>query len=238
MPTSVASAPPSISDPNELVGDGAGMSRTFGGLVGGSVGVAAMAGLTMLTRRSSITPVRIGGAVAGLAAIGGGAFLGQKLMGTVTRETRAEAQRSSAAKEHDLQVEIRTLQARGRGDLTSDDEARLKELRADRISTYEARPGPNWFGKFALPIAFGAGLAVLGAVTGGKLAPDDGKGLNAMFAGIGGGAAGLLLGGWSGVELGAILTKGPHEASLPDEARQRVDQIDREIDSLLGPAPA
>jgi hypothetical protein len=222
------------ADPNELVGSGDASARWMGGLVGAGVGVGAAAGLTKLTSSSSLAPVRIAGVVGALGAVGGGAFLGQRLLGSATRETQAESTRAQQAKQHDLQLEIRTLQAEASGSLTKDERARVDELRGERTDLAESRPGPNALGKYVIPAVLGLGLMAGAATIAGRLTPDDGKGINAMFNAMMAGGFGGAFGAWAGLEAGEILTSGPHLSELPKETTARIAAIDSELDGLLG----
>lgn len=233
-----ASTPAAATDasaPDELVGSGDTSARWFGGAVGLGLGVGAFAGITSLAARGP-QAARIAGGIAGLAALGGLPFLGQKLMGHATRSTQAEVTREATAKRDDVAIEIRTLQAKQRGDLTAEDEAKVKELRATRQELAQGRPEQGWVGKYALPLGLAAAIGVGAAVGAYKLTPDDGKGINSMFNGMFGAIGGAAAGGWAGSEIGAIVASGPHMTELPVDTKDRIAAIDRELDGLLGPA--
>jgi hypothetical protein len=224
------------SAPGDLVGRGDTSTRVLGGILGGGAGVGAMVGISAMTSRSSVAPVRIAGGIAGLAAIGGGAFLGQRLAGNATRSTDAEAARELASKQTDLRIQSRVLQAKADGGMSQKQENHIDGLRRERSKLQQSKPEANFFGKFALPVALGLGVAVGAGMLAGKLTHSDGKGINVMFNSLGAGMAGLGGGAWLGYETGKILTAGPHVDELPAEAAARIAAIDAELDTILGAA--
>jgi hypothetical protein len=229
-------APSPSPDPNELVGKGSTSARWLGGIAGTAVGVGASLGVAALAGRVPLAPVRYMGAALTIAAPFAGGYLGQRAMGQLTRETRAEADRAKIARREDLQLQIRTLQAESAGQLDAKQKSRVDTLRKDRIKLVESRPEANFVGKAVLPAVLGIGLMVGSGAIAGKLTPDDGKGITAMFNAMFAGGAGGVAGVWAGVEAGRILTKGPHLAQLPIDTKERIAAIDRELDALLAAA--
>lgn len=232
MPATTAGA--GAAAPNDLVGGGDPSARLFGAIGGAVVGGGAAFGILKLTENSPFLPVRIGGLVGTLGAVGGGAFLGQRMLGQATRSTAAEVQRAEAAKQMDLQIEIRTMQAKAAGNLTEAQEKDVEKLRGERIKLAESKPDVNAFAKWGLPIVIGAGLAIAAGTVAGKLTPDDGKGINAMFNSMFAGGAGAGMGAWAGHEASKVFFSGDHHEQVPAAAQARIDEIDAKLGELLG----
>jgi hypothetical protein len=239
MPTRIASPSadtPTIGDPNELVGKGDTSARWLGGITGAALGTAVAAGLLAIGSKSPLPVVRGHALAGGLGAIAGGAFLGQKLLGDATRQTRAEVARTHESRQADLDIEFRIKQADLRGGLTRTQRDEASRLRDERQRLAEARPQANAIGKFVLPIVLGAGLMVAAGATAGKLTPDDGKGINAMFNAMMAGGVGGGFGVWAGVETGRAFLAGDRVADLSPDSKARIAEIDRRLDALLTPA--
>lgn len=224
--------------PADLVGLGDPSARVFGGLAGGAVGVGAAFGIATLTGKSSLRPVQIVGGVAALAAVGAGAWGGQKLLGTATRSTQAEVTRAAQAKQQDATIEYRATTAEFHGRLDKEQRATVDKLRKERIELAEARPETNVWGTWVVPIAAGVATAAVAGVLAAKFSPDDGKGITAMFNTMMAVPAGLAGGAWAGTEIGSIFLNGPHLDDVPTDAQQRIRAIDAQLDELLGAEPS
>lgn len=222
---------------HEFVGKGSGFARFVGGTTGAAVGIGATIGLVGLASRSNAMPVRIGALVAGLGSIGGGAFLGQKLLGNATRQTAAEHSREASANREDLAIGYRIDVAEVSGvDRKKISEAR--KLQGERSLLAKAGPDQGFLGEWALPIAATLGAAVAVGMLAYKLSPDDGKGItagfNGMFGMMGGGAAGLGI----GIVAGDALLPGTRLAEVPAADAARISEIDARLDALIGPDAA
>ncbi len=229
-----ATAAKAGSDPNELVGSGKTHARWLGGLVGGGLGIGAAMGISKLTAGSSAMPIKVIGGLASAAAIGGGAFGGQYLLGQATRSTRAEADRALRAQQQDLGIEVRVLQAKAGGQLSRDDEQQVTELRSERRGLVASAREGNALGKWVMPLLGAAAVGTAAAMVAYKMSPDDGKGLTALFNGMFGAGGGAVAGGWAGFTAGEILTRGEPQATIPADAQARIDAIDAELDAILG----
>ena len=222
------------ADPNELVGKGETQARWLGGLAGFGAGVGVATGISALTSRTNVTPLKVIGGIASAAAIGGGAFGGQYLLGQATRSTRAEADRALRAEQQDLGIQARVLQAKAGGALSSKDEQHVTELRRERQSLVKSEREPNFVGKYVVPAVATAAVGAAAAVIAYKVSPDDGKGITALFNGMMAGGFGAAGGLWAGTTLGDILTRSEPTATIPADAQARIDAIDTELDELLG----
>ncbi len=219
---------------HDLVGKGSGFARVVGGATGAGLGIGAMVGITALTSRSGAVPVRIAGAVAGLGAIGGGAFLGQRLLGNATRQTAPEHAREASAKREDLAIKYRIDVAEASGvDRKKISEAR--KLQGERSELAKAGPDQGFLAKWALPIGVGLAAAAGTAMVAYKLSPDDGKGITAMFNAMGG----MIGGGAAGLGIGAVagdaLFPGTRHDEVPAADAARISEIDAKLDELVGP---
>ncbi len=208
-------------------------SRTAGTITGGIVGAGVATGVHMFTRRSNLAPVRIAGAAASVAAVLGGAYAGNRLLPSAGEPTPAETQRISRARAQDLRIQARVLQATADGTLAADDKERVDELRAEREPLAVAAREPNLVGR-ALPTAASIAIAGGGMLLAMKYSPDDGKGIAAGFNAL----MALIIGAPVGYGIGAAardtwLLGEPHE-SIPAESQARIDEIDAELDRLLG----
>lgn len=221
--------------PDELVGNGRTDTRIFGGAVGLATGAGLVTGAALLTRDAPQV-IRYGAIGASLAAMTGLTYLGQHVMGKATRSTRAEVDRAKDAKTFDLQVEIRTLQAKADGRISGRDEERIRTLRRERQDLAAGAPHVSWFARVGMPIVVGLGAGMAGMAIGGRPVPGDGKGMQAMFNGLAGMMVGTPIGMFAGYELGTTLFHGPHMTELPSETVAKVATIDAELDGLLGPA--
>lgn len=218
---------------HEFVGKGSSLARFVGGATGVAAGIGVTAGLTALASRSNAMPVRVAALVAGLGTIGGGAYLGQKLLGNATRQTAPEHAREASATREDLAVGYRIDVAEASG-VDRRQIAEARELQRERLDLAKAGPDQGFLAKWALPVAVGAGAAAGAAMLAYRLSPDDGKGItamfNAMFGMIGGGAAGLGI----GAVAGDALFPGTRHAEVPAADAARIAQIDARLDELVG----
>ncbi len=226
------------ADPNERTGSGSGSARTLGGILGGAVGVGALTGLTALASKSNAQPVRIAAAVAGLGAIGGGAFFGQRLLGQATRPTVSELDRAKAAQVEARSIDFRATGAQYRGTLDEDQLKHVNELRDERTKLAEARPDQGFVAKWGMPVALGLGAAALAGFLAMKYSPDDGKGITAMFNTMMAVPAGGAAGAWAGSVLGDATMPGTRFTEVPADSAARIAEIDAELDGLLGPESA
>ena len=226
------------TDPNDLVGTGSGSARWLGGIAGAGVGIGAMVGLTALTGRSGAMPIRIAGAVGGLAAIGGGAFMGQKLLGNATRATSAETDRAAAAQVEARSIDFRATEAMYRGRIDEDQLEQVHQLRDERTKLAEAGPDQGFIARWGMPVAVGIGAAALAGFLAMKYSPDDGKGITAMFNTMFAVPAGGAAGAWAGSVLGDATMPGTRFSEVPAASAERIAAIDAELDELLGPDAA
>lgn len=220
--------------PSDLVGKGSGHARAFGGILGGAIGVGALLGVTALAQKSPAMPVRVAALVGGLGAVGGGAYVGQKLLGNATRATSAEADRAAAAQVEARSIDFRATEASYRGRIDDKQLAQVDKLRDERTKLAEAAPDQGTFAKWVLPVALGVGAAALGGFLAMKYSPDDGKGIAAMFNTMGAVPAGLAAGAWGGTVLGNAIAPGERFTEVPAASAARIAEIDAKLDELLG----
>ena len=224
------------ADPTELVGKGRTFDRVVGGAAGFGVGVGALMGITALTEKSTVAPIKYAGAVLGVGALVAGPYLGQKLAGHLTRSTRAEAERERAAERADIDLKHRIDVAGVTGNLSHETVERAHRLREDRREVAEGHPDQNWVAKWALPALVGVGAAATAGFLAHKFSYDDGKGINQlfnmMFAIPAGGIGGAMLGS----SIGNIAMPGTRHVELPARNAERIAELDREIDELIGAA--
>lgn len=226
----------STADPNRLVGKGSTFDRWMGGIAGFGVGVGALMGVTALTEKSTLMPVRIGGAVLGVGALVGAPYLGQKLTGHLSRSTQAEAERARGAERADVDIKHRIDVAKVTGDIDGKALERAEKLRDERRTLAEGRPDQHWFAKWGIPAIVGVGAAAAAGYLAIRYSPDDGKGINQVFNTMFAVPGGLLGGAMLGSTIGNVTMPGTRHAQLPADDAARVAEIDRELDGLLGAA--
>jgi hypothetical protein len=223
------------------VRDGDPSSAVLGALTGGIVGIGAGFGLHKLAAARFARlghPARVGAVLLGAAATAGAIYGGISVASALTRPHAKESERIRGAAARDADIERRTYRALADGHLARADVPVVDRLRLERteLASSDRRNDTRHLVSSLVGGSAAAAVSVLGLYAMRSKPPAFGERLAVEI--LTPGVALLAFGAGAGIgRVGSMTLLRGDVRDAPNASQQaRLQQIDAELDRLLGPS--